>query len=87
MSDYSDSGSESDGASDGESINQPIPLSNPPNGHKLYTHKYDTFSSLMDDLQDYTAKVGLSVRILQSNNKHKELGYTRYDLTCQQGKL
>ena len=79
MSDSSDPDSEIDGG--------PSPLLNPPPSHKLQTHKYDSFDDLIDDLHEYTAQAGFSIRILRLSNKHKDLGYTRYDIACSLDKI
>ncbi|EAQ88884.1 hypothetical protein CHGG_05503 [Chaetomium globosum CBS 148.51] len=78
-------GDRSDSESD---ANTPIPpFSNPPANHPLFTTKYDTLDDLMEVLHDHAAKAHFSVVKGRSSNKVEDIGYTRFDILCQKGKI
>ena len=65
----------------------PLPLSNPPTSHRLLTYKYDNLADLMDDLHEWAALAGFSIRKKRSNNYVKDFRPTRIDISCARDAL
>jgi len=64
-----------------------VPFSNPPPGHKLFTHKYASLEDLKANLHKYCAKARFAIIRLRYNNKFKDFSYTRYYYSCAKGKI
>ena len=81
----------SDGDSDCDSDHSDhgdvLPFSNPPPGHRLLTHGYNSFEDLVAELNDYYAQARFSVIKLRSVNLVKGFGYSRVDFGCARGKI
>ena len=63
----------------------PLPLTNPPRDHKLFTTLYDSFDELMADLNNWADKAKFGVRKLRGCNPVKDFGWSRYDIGCWRG--
>jgi len=64
-----------------------LPFSNPPLGHRLLTHGYNSLKDLVTKLNDYCAQARFSVIKLRSVNLVKGFSYSRVDFSCVRGKI
>lgn len=73
---------------DDDLLQSPVaPLSNPPPGHKLLTHPYDSLAELEGDLRDWAAQALFGIKRKSASNAVKDFGYTRVEFTCLRDKI
>jgi len=78
---------DSDCDSDHSDHGDVLPFSNPPPGHRLLTHGYNSLKDLIAELNDYCAQARFSVIKLRNVNLVKGFSYFRVDFSCAKGKI